>query len=312
MIARLEVHRDIALVVDDSPESLSMLTDALEESGVTVLVARDGPSALTLGNRVAPDVILLDAIMPEMDGFETCRRMKTGFATDIPVIFMTALSEPEHVVAGLKAGGVDYLTKPINTDELIARISIHVANARLISGARQALDAAGRSVMAVEPDGAVVWASPRVTDWVALADGEGPGLGRITCAPLLDWIAKCAGKPVSATASHFIDDDQGRRLELSYLGRSGLDEALIGVAAADDRPPAERLAERLRLTSREAEVLHWLCQGKSTRDIAAILGLSPRTVNKHLEQIFSKLGVENRTAAAAMGIRAMASAAPRN
>ena len=90
------------------------------------------------------------------------------------------------------------------------------------------------------------------------------------------------------------------------------DDALIGVAAADDRQPAERLAELLGLTRREAEVLHWLCQGKSTRDIAVILGLSPRTVNKHLEQIFTKLGVENRTAAAAVGIRVMASATSRN
>lgn len=308
MTARLDEHRDIALVVDDSPESLSMLTDALEESGVTVLVARDGPSALTLGNRVSPDVILLDAIMPEMDGFETCRRMKTGFACDIPVIFMTALSEPEHVVAGLKAGGVDYLTKPINTDELIARIGIHVGNARLISGARQALDATGRSVMAVEPDGTVVWASPRVADLLSTtADND---RARITDTSLLEWMAKCAQKPVSATDPLVIEDVQGRCLELSYLGRSGLENALIGVSIADQRLPAERLMDGLGLTRREAEVLHWLCQGKSTRDIASILGLSPRTVNKHLEQIFAKLGVENRTAAAAIGIRVLASPAP--
>ncbi len=307
MIARLDEHRDIALVVDDSPESLSMLTDALEESGVTVLVARDGPSALTLGNRVSPDVILLDAIMPEMDGFETCRRMKTGFACDIPVIFMTALSEPEHVVTGLKAGGVDYLTKPINTDELIARIGIHVGNARLISGARQALDATGRSVVAVEPNGTVVWASPRVADLLPTTADNGRDHARITNTSLLDWIAKCTKKPVSATDPHVIEDARGQRLELSYLGRSGLENALIGVSIADQRLPAEQLMGGLGLTRREAEVLHWLCQGKSTRDIASILELSPRTVNKHLEQIFTKLGVENRTAAAAIGIRALAS-----
>src|SRR5262245_44603711 len=103
----------VVLVIDDSPDSLRFLTDALDSAGMTVLVATDGEEALARVNEVRPDVVLLDALMPGLDGFETCRRMKADPRfRDLPVIFMTALSETEHVVEGLAAGGVDYVTKP--------------------------------------------------------------------------------------------------------------------------------------------------------------------------------------------------------
>ena len=115
--------QNIALVVDDNPEALGMVSTALEENGITVLVARDGETAIELAQRIQPDVILMDAIMPAPDGFETCRRLKLGNAPiSTPIIFMTGLSEPEHIVRGLKAGGVDYITKPVVIEELLARI----------------------------------------------------------------------------------------------------------------------------------------------------------------------------------------------
>src|SRR5262249_23905154 len=129
--------RDVVLVVDDSPESLSLLTDALEENGFTALVARSGAAALGLIGRVQPDVILMGAVMPEMDGFETCRRITADRAYGhIPIIFMTGLSETEHVLLGFKAGGVDYVTKPVAPNELVARITTHIANSRLAQSAR--------------------------------------------------------------------------------------------------------------------------------------------------------------------------------
>jgi len=97
--------------------------------------------------------------------------------------------------------------------------------------------------------------------------------------------------------------DGAAGVELSYLGRHGLGELLFRVSDDAESTSVERLQQRLQLTTREAEVLNWLAQGKSNRDIGAILSLSPRTVNKHLEQIFAKLEVENRTAAAVVAIR---------
>ena len=136
-----ETQRDIVLVVDDSPETLSFLTEAIERSGATVLVAVAGDLALALVEEITPDIILLDAMMPGMDGFETCRRLKArSDLALVPVIFMTGLSETEHIVKGLEAGGSDYVTKPIAPDEILARIRVHLASARAAQSARAALD----------------------------------------------------------------------------------------------------------------------------------------------------------------------------
>ncbi|TXN72020.1 response regulator, partial [Methylobacterium sp. WL18] len=154
--------RDVVLVVDDSPDTLSFLTEAIERSGATVLVAVGGDLALALVDEITPDVILLDAMMPGMDGFETCRRLKAKpQIAGVPVIFMTGLSETEHIVKGLSAGGIDYVTKPIAPDEILARIRVHLASARAAQSARAALDTAGRTLFAVSEAGAVLWATPQ-------------------------------------------------------------------------------------------------------------------------------------------------------
>jgi DNA-binding response OmpR family regulator len=142
----------VVLIVDDVPENLAVLHDALDESGYTVLVANNGAAALERARQTVPDVILLDALMPGMDGFETCRRLRADSATrTIPVIFMTGLTETEHVVTAFSAGGTDYVTKPVRQSEVLARIGAHVQTARLMQQARSALDAFGNAVLAVTP-----------------------------------------------------------------------------------------------------------------------------------------------------------------
>src|SRR3954463_15355892 len=154
--------RDVALVVDDSPETLRLLTDALDSAGMTVMVALDGAAAMRIVDQITPDIVLLDAVMPGMDGFETCRRLKRDAGlSNVPVIFMTGLAETEHIVRGLEAGGVDYVTKPIVVQEMIARIRVHLANARLTQSARAALDVSGRYLLAVNSHGKIMWATPQ-------------------------------------------------------------------------------------------------------------------------------------------------------
>src|SRR5690242_18648991 len=147
----------IVLAVDDAPDTLLLLTDILEGAGMTALIARNGTTALSLLPQVRPDLILMDAVMPKMDGFETCRRIKKArdFA-HIPVIFMTGLSDTEHVVKGFESGGVDYVTKPIVPDELLARIRVHLANSRLAQSARIALDISGTPLVALNSQGQVL------------------------------------------------------------------------------------------------------------------------------------------------------------
>src|ERR1700674_4558819 len=104
-------RRDTILVVDDTPDTLSLLTNTLDRAGFTVLIATDGEAALNLLEQITPDLVLMDAVMPGLDGFETCRRLKNDkLLTHLPVIFMTGLSETEDVVRGLAAGGIDYVT----------------------------------------------------------------------------------------------------------------------------------------------------------------------------------------------------------
>lgn len=292
-----DTRRDIVLVVDDSPDTLSFLTEAIERSGATVLVAVGGDLALDLVEEITPDIILLDAVMPGMDGFETCRRLKAkGHLAHVPIIFMTGLSETEHIVKGLGAGGTDYVTKPIAPDEILARIRVHLASARAAQSARAALDTAGRTLFAVDAAGAVLWCTPQAAQVLdALGASEPlslPPSGR-------DWLSKClAGTAAPLT----LTDAQGRIHTLSFIGRTG-PEILLRLSGDPAAAGLERLRERLPITGREAEVLLWLSRGKSSRDIGEILGLSPRTVTKHLEGIYAKLGVENRTAASAVAAR---------
>ncbi|GAB6041884.1 hybrid sensor histidine kinase/response regulator [Endothiovibrio diazotrophicus] len=119
--------RHTLLLVDDSPVNLELVVESLELEGHEVLVALDGMEALERAARVVPDLILLDVMMPGIDGFEVCRRLKADPVTgEIPVIFMTSLSAMQNEVEGFAAGGVDYLTKPLHVDEVRARVNAHL------------------------------------------------------------------------------------------------------------------------------------------------------------------------------------------
>lgn len=292
--------KSIALVVDDNPESLGMVSKALEKQGMTVLIARDGHSAIRLTHRVDPDVILLDAMMPELDGFETCRMLKAGpNPTLAPIIFMTGLSDQEHVVKGLEAGGVDYITKPVEIDEMIARLSTHVVNSRLLQSARLAIDAIDRNVLAFTSLGAVAWGSKRALEFV-----EGPGGAAFETSDFKDWIKDCVNKPISA-----VDPFEGDNLLVQFIGFTAANEVLVKLVRSSTRSNEEVLCAAFELTIREAEVLYWLSLGKTNRDIGTILSLSARTVNKHLEQVFKKMGVDNRTSAAVLADRQLSAKA---
>jgi len=115
------------LIVDDVSVNLQLVTAQLEARGYLALVARSGREAIQRAEFAQPDLILLDVVMPGMDGFETCRRLKQSDVTrDIPVIFMTALTETDDKVEGFRAGGVDYVTKPLNAEEVLARVDTHL------------------------------------------------------------------------------------------------------------------------------------------------------------------------------------------
>lgn len=300
-------NRDIVLIVDDVPENLSLLHDALDEAGYTVLVATNGDSALQRARQSHPDVVLLDAVMPGMDGFEVARRMKADFTIQhIPIIFMTGLTETEHVVAAFSAGGADYVTKPIKPQEVLARIAAHMQNARQMKQARTALDAFGQATLAVRAsDGRLVWQTPLARrllgEYFAIEHDQAP-------PRLLAWIGEAQQAIRENRELPVLISDPTRRLlaslhDPSRLGHEG--EWLLVLREENHSATIEALMHAFRLTTREAEVLHWVCKGKTNKDIGDILGTSPRTVNKHLEHVFGKMGVETRTAAANLALSRM-------
>jgi CheY-like chemotaxis protein/DNA-binding CsgD family transcriptional regulator len=305
----LDSSADVVLIVDDVPDNISLLNDALDEAGYTVLVASSGEAALALLARTRPDVVLLDAVMPGIDGFEVARRMKADAATAaIPIIFMTGLTETEHVVAAFAAGGTDYVTKPIRPREVLARIGAHLHTARAQRQARNALDAFGHATLVVrERDGRRVWQTALARRLLAEHFG-----GDEACTPpeVIAWVAREAlrrragADPVNLTVAR-----GARRIGFALHAmpedsfEDGSDgEWLLVMRESDDAAIVEAITLAFKITAREAEVLYWVVKGKTNRDIGDILGTSPRTVTKHLEHVFEKLGVETRTAAAALAM----------
>lgn len=298
-------ERDVVLIVDDTPANLSYLSDALDEAGYKVLVAIDGPTALERLRLVTPDVILLDAVMPGMDGFETCRAIKSSPATrEIPVIFMTALVEAHHVVRGFEEGAIDYVTKPVRQQEVMARISAHINRTRMLQKAQRSIDACGKAGMTMDADGNITWQTPRARQWLQeYCEDNAP----YHQARLQAWVNSVAsGRSGQHEAgAHFSLVRGGGRLNIHYAGEVMGGERLLLLEEQRTDISAKRLSETWNLTVRESEVLSWLAAGKTNRDIGEILGMSPRTVNKHLEHIYVKLGVETRAAAVAIAVQTL-------
>lgn len=301
------------LIVDDVPENLAVLHDALDESGFTVLVAINGESALGSAVEARPDIILLDALMPSMDGFEVCRRLKADLRTQqIPVIFMTGLTESEHVVKGFVAGGVDYVTKPIRISELLARIATHLQTAHSIQQMRGVLDAFGQAAIAVLPhSGRIIWQTPLARTLLnKYLEVSGDDLSGRQPELLSKWLGKLPGaqlsgsRQASALSPLTIVQPFGR-LVFTPVGADSDQQWTILLREESDMVQIDALMARFHLTRRESEVLCWVIKGKTDRDIGQILGTSHRTVNKHLEHLFIKLGVETRTAAAAVAVQGL-------
>ncbi|WP_411879703.1 response regulator [Polaromonas sp. YR568] len=313
-------NSDVVLIVDDVPDNLSVLHDALDESGYTVLVATNGEAALQRALQARPDIVLLDAMMPGMDGFEVAKRLKAmAETTHIPIIFMTGLTETEHLVAALEAGGVDYVTKPIKPKEVMARMGVHLQGARRArqearqaGQARNALDAFGYASITVRmggaADGRLVWQTPLARDLLMRYYGTSAPQ---TPEPVLAWLRRHMADAERQIEPPRLAVEQGpRRLTFRLHqqtgdaegGAGGSGDWLIVMREISDDAVVEAMSLSFKLTAREAEVLYWVVKGKTNRDIGDILGSSPATVKKHLERVYAKLGVETRTAAAGMAM----------
>ncbi|HWL15167.1 MAG TPA: response regulator transcription factor [Opitutus sp.] len=285
------------LLVDDNPANLGVLIELLRNSGYQLRVAESGERALVQLRHTPVDIVLLDVMMPGIDGLETCRRLKADPAwADLPVIFMTALDDVVDKVAGFAAGAVDYIPKPLQPEEVLARVRTHLrlrelqteleerneqldAAIRLRLSAEQALsDSLDRAVIVVDRHDGVVFCTKAASRLLA-RHFPGASVDRVPAGLRL---APANGIPLRV---------------VPVLPSNGSDFQLLALEPTRPAPRAADL-ESLGLTPREAEVLFWIAQGKSNPEVAVILETSINTIKSHSQRIFEKLGVETRTAAA--------------
>ena len=294
------------LLVDDTPANLGVLIDVLRTAGYRLLVAEDGARALHQLQHAPADIILLDVMMPGIDGFTTCRRLKADPRwAEIPVIFMTARDEVVDKVEGFAAGAVDYVTKPLQPAEVVARVRTHLRLRELqlelqeknaeLEDRNERLDAAIRLRLASER---------------ALADS----LDRaVVVASAAGEILFCTKRAAQLLAQHFPlspgdrlppdlrDGRAGAALRVRPLLVRGDSFQIFALEPVRADPKPSDL-ESLGLTPREAEVLFWIAEGKTNPEIAVILNTSINTVKRQSQAVFDKLQVENRTGAARLAI----------
>lgn len=278
--------RSRVLVVDDTPANLSLLLDALQGAGHEVLVAESGRSMLSLLEHATPDLVLMDLVMPGMDGIAACRALKTRpECRDLPVLFMTATDEPAQKLRAFEAGALDYITKPVYPPEILARVSAHLQIRTLQRNLADEL------ALRVEAENQLSHSLDRA---VVLADASGRIVFQTRLAS--DLLHKHFAADPAGQLPAQLTREGGPLLARRFAERDRNDLQMF-VLEERGSPPGPSSLIGLGLTAREAEVLYWIAQGKSNPDIAAILGANVRTVHKHVEHIFQKLGVETRNAA---------------
>ncbi len=300
------------LIIDDTPDNVGIMFDTLRDAGYRVLVAENGPTGLDSVKLSPPDLILLDVMMPGMNGFETCTALKQIAAVkDVPVIFMTALAETTDKVRGLELGAVDYVTKPVFPAEVLVRVRTHLELRSLqrdlqrrnqeLEDRNELLDQAiqqrlmaeqalhrslDRAVLVFDAQDNIIFIA-RPAERLLATFFPGTRAGRIP-APL-----RRLRTETDLQVGH---EDQRLHIRRTEPPReNGVIMLILEVPTTEKHPDQLR---SLGLTPRETEILFWIAQGKTSPEIGIILELAKATVKKHVESILPKLGVETRLAAA--------------
>lgn len=311
------------LIVDDLPANLGVLLDFLDTAGYEVLVAESGEGALLQLEYARPDIILLDVTMPGgMNGFTTCARLKADMRwRDVPVLFLTALSEPVDKVRGFEAGAVDFITKPLHPGEVLARVKAHLeiralqrsleeknallrlAVAQRIEAEEQLQQSLNQAVLVVGEDGTLQFCT-RLARRLLEKYFPGSGASRVLPAPIAEW---SAGGQIPWHTTRGDARLEARRFFEGDTARVAGSFVLLLEETAPPDPELDspaRLAG-LGLTLREAEVLYWVAHGKTNPEIAIILDCAVNTVKKHVSNVLPKLGAETRLTAALRAVEVL-------
>jgi DNA-binding NarL/FixJ family response regulator len=312
------------MIVDDVPANVDVVLGLLHESGFRVLVADSGFRGIEQLELELPDLILLDLMMPGMDGIETCLRIKAREAwKHIPIVMMTAADELSTKLAAFEAGAVDFLTKPIQPEEVLARVRTHLHIREL----QAQLETMNRSLTQKNQDlaeeielrlDAEKQLETSLEQALLISDRQGEVLFATRQAQLLlDTFFASVPKNRLPVELHRwltgLDNQKPFNVTNKKRGEIQIDNFALSTSRNlslmriehrnGDRGPQALLA--LGLTAREAEVLYWITEGKTNPEIAIILDSSINTVKKHANNLFTKLGVETRTAAARAALQVL-------
>jgi DNA-binding response OmpR family regulator/DNA-binding CsgD family transcriptional regulator len=307
-------HRRI-LIVDDEPDNLALLATWLREEGYRVFAAESGERALANLTTSAPDIVLLDVMMPGIDGLETCRQLKAHAEFgDVPVLFLSAISETDMKVKGFAAGAVDYVTKPLQRAEVAARVRTHLqlrglqvalearneeldrAVQQLTQAERGLARALRQPVLIVDRSGVVQFCTAAAEQ--ALTRTLGPRFVRALPREIQGWCVD----PARRHSPIEIEGTGGQRIVFTFVPDAAIPDRALLVIDEKSPPANPARLQVLGLTPREAEILFWIAQGKTSPEIAIILATAPATVQRHVANFLPKLGVDTRLAAA---LRAM-------
>ncbi len=234
-------RKPVVLVADDTPANLSVLLELLGQAGFEVLIAEDGESALQRAAYARPDLILLDVLMPELDGFATCARLKARPDTrEIPVIFMTALAETVDKVRGLDAGAVDYVTKPFQPEELLARVRTHLTLQRLRTKLQESEERLSRIFESAMDAIVTIDAKGEISLFNAAAEQ----VFRCRAAGAVGTpFARFLSESFRAVVTEYIGDGRGQPLRQPLW----VSEALTAVRADGEEFPAEATFSRVEI-----------------------------------------------------------------
>ncbi len=256
--------KDTILIVDDNPKNIQVAASILSTQGYQISFDEDGKSALQHTKAVKFDLILMDIMMPGMDGYEACIRLKNDPETkDIPLIFLTAKADPESIIRGFEAGGVDYITKPFNEAELLARVDTHIELKqyrdhleRLVQERTEAI----KVMMQIREEISVGIQKKITANIIHLV------------LPMLEKLGETLTKP--------------NQKECLSIIESGLTEILSDFSQKLSSPG-------FNLTPTEMKIAGLIKEGRSGKQISALLGISENTLIFHRSNIRKKLGLTN-------------------
>ncbi len=291
------------LLIDDNIANLKVAVEHLEAYSFMILTALDGASGLQRAELTQPHLILLDVQMPGIDGIETCRRLKANPQTAaIPVILMTVLSETADKVRGLEAGAVDYITKPFEAVELLARVRTHIALHALqldleaqVTERTAALKAEIEQRRQAQEEKELLLLTLRQMLETALASEQQHDQALSAERAMLEQVSACL-----ETVQHEVErgtlSATAPELALAReLLHTLLQQTATAAALSDDQPSADENPLE-RLTAREQEVVQLIVDGKTSAEIADLLAIERGTVSTYRKRIMHKLEVHDLAA----------------